>query len=147
MHGVVGAAVDPRTISMLHGTLHGIVGNTNKYSSPPWKYGDIGFDCSGLVAWAVCQVTGRNLFSEGLRVTHSMYCASEAKLKYKYVSGVDRGLMIVTNMVKRKYPYAQRKLGDAVFFGGACSCSNPDTIHHVGLMMYVEPLLCLLLLS
>ena len=36
-----------------------------------------GFDCSGLVSWAVCQVTGRDLFKEGLRVTRSMYCASE----------------------------------------------------------------------
>ncbi len=44
-----------------------------------------GFDCSGLVSWALCKVTGRNLFSEGLRVTRTMYCASEGKLKYKYV--------------------------------------------------------------
>lgn len=42
-----------------------------------------GYDCSGLVSWAVCQVTGRDLFAEGLRVTRSMYCASESKLKYK----------------------------------------------------------------
>ncbi|KAH6619983.1 hypothetical protein C7974DRAFT_224281 [Boeremia exigua] len=42
-----------------------------------------GYDCSGLVSWAVCQVTGRDLFLEGLRVTRSMYCAPEIKLKYK----------------------------------------------------------------
>lgn len=42
-----------------------------------------GYDCSGLVSWAVCQVTGRDLFAEGLRVTRSMYCASEGKLKYE----------------------------------------------------------------
>jgi hypothetical protein len=41
-----------------------------------------GYDCSGLVSWAVCAVTGRNLFAEGLRVTYSMYCASESTLKY-----------------------------------------------------------------
>ncbi|KAI9798409.1 MAG: hypothetical protein M1833_004803 [Piccolia ochrophora] len=78
---------------------------------------EIGFDCSGLVSWAVCQITGRDLFSEGLRVTRSMYCASESKLKYK------------------KYPLSQRKAGDAIFFGGACDCGNSETIHHVGLMM------------
>ncbi|KAF2201503.1 hypothetical protein GQ43DRAFT_415666 [Delitschia confertaspora ATCC 74209] len=77
-----------------------------------------GYDCSGLLSWAVCQVTGRDLFTEGLRVTRSMYCASESKLKYK------------------KVPFAQRRAGDAVFFGGACDCaSNPEGIHHVGLMM------------
>ncbi|KAH8898739.1 hypothetical protein GQ53DRAFT_802273 [Thozetella sp. PMI_491] len=77
-----------------------------------------GFDCSGLVSWAVCSVTGRNLFSEGLRVTSSMYCASEAKLKYKKVT------------------YLQRRAGDAVFFGGGCDCSKSDSgVHHVGLMM------------
>ncbi|KAF2632819.1 hypothetical protein BU25DRAFT_487236 [Macroventuria anomochaeta] len=77
-----------------------------------------GYDCSGLVSWAVCQVTGRDLFSEGLRVTRSMYCASESKLKYK------------------KVKFADRRAGDAVFFGGACDCkSNPKGIHHVGLMM------------
>lgn len=52
---------------------------------PPWQNGEIGYDCSGLIGWAVCQVTGRDLFSEGLRVTRSMYCASEEKLRYKYV--------------------------------------------------------------
>lgn len=41
-----------------------------------------GYDCSGLVSWTVCQVTGRDLFTEGLRVTRSMYCATESKLKY-----------------------------------------------------------------
>ncbi|KAF2691704.1 hypothetical protein K458DRAFT_482431 [Lentithecium fluviatile CBS 122367] len=77
-----------------------------------------GFDCSGLVSWAVCQVTGRDLFSEGLRVTRSMYCASEKKLKYD------------------KIKWADRRAGDAVFFGGKCDCeNNPAGIHHVGLMM------------
>ncbi|KAF2009325.1 hypothetical protein BU24DRAFT_468295 [Aaosphaeria arxii CBS 175.79] len=77
-----------------------------------------GYDCSGLVSWAICQVTGRNLFSEGLRVTRSMYCASESKLKYK------------------KLNFADRRAGDAVFFGGKCDCANdPEGIHHVGLMM------------
>ncbi|PVI03331.1 hypothetical protein DM02DRAFT_726530 [Periconia macrospinosa] len=77
-----------------------------------------GFDCSGLVSWAVCQVTGRDLFSEGLRVTRSMYCASEKKLKYD------------------KIKWEDRRVGDAVFFGGKCDCeNNPSSIHHVGLMM------------
>lgn len=51
---------------------------------PPYDYGDVGYDCSGLVCWAVCKVTGRDLFSEGLRVTSSMYCAPEDTLGYKY---------------------------------------------------------------
>jgi cell wall-associated NlpC family hydrolase len=42
-----------------------------------------GFDCSGLLSWAICRVTGRNLFAEGLRVTYTMYCASESTLKYQ----------------------------------------------------------------
>ncbi|KAF9883974.1 hypothetical protein FE257_002415 [Aspergillus nanangensis] len=83
---------------------------------PPYDYGDIGYDCSGLVCWAVCQVTGRDLFTEGLRVTSSMYCADEATLGYK------------------KYPYEERLPGDAVFFGGACECGGSD-VHHVGIMM------------
>ncbi|KAF2735543.1 hypothetical protein EJ04DRAFT_390768, partial [Polyplosphaeria fusca] len=83
-----------------------------------------GFDCSGLVSWAVCQMTGRDLFSEGLRVTRSMYCASEKTLKYKHV------------------PWEERRAGDAVFFGrtakGSCAehCEGDrEEIHHVGLMM------------
>lgn len=52
---------------------------------PPYQYGDTGYDCSGLVCWAVCQITGRDLFTEGLRVTSDMYCASEKDLKYKSV--------------------------------------------------------------
>lgn len=44
-----------------------------------------GYDCSGLVAYAVCKATKRNLFKEGLRVTYSMYCASSSRLgKFKY---------------------------------------------------------------
>lgn len=54
------------------------------HDQPPYEYGDIGYDCSGLVCWALCQVTGRDLFTEGLRVTSSMYCASESTLGYKY---------------------------------------------------------------
>jgi hypothetical protein len=46
-----------------------------------------------------------------------MYCASEARLGYK------------------KYPFSQRKTGDAVFFGGACDCDKDNSIHHVGLVM------------
>ncbi|KAL6230335.1 hypothetical protein BDW75DRAFT_234493 [Aspergillus navahoensis] len=85
---------------------------------PPYDYGDVGYDCSGLVCWAVCQVTGRDLFAEGLRVTSSMYCASEEKLGYK------------------KYQYQQRQPGDAIFFGGACDCNHDSSsIHHVGLMI------------
>jgi NlpC/P60 family len=53
------------------------------HDEPPYEYGDIGYDCSGLVCWALCQVTGRDLFTEGLRNTHTMYCASESDLKYK----------------------------------------------------------------
>ncbi|PGH23566.1 hypothetical protein AJ80_02346 [Polytolypa hystricis UAMH7299] len=79
--------------------------------------GERGFDCSGLVAWAVCQVTGRNLFAEGLRVTYSMYCAQPGRLKYK------------------KYDLKDRKPGDAVFYGGSCDCRTPKAIYHVGLVM------------
>ncbi|CAI7612126.1 unnamed protein product [Penicillium pancosmium] len=84
---------------------------------PPYDYGDVGYDCSGLVCWAVCKVTGRDLFTEGLRVTSSMYCASESKLGYK------------------KHPLSKRRAGDAIFFGGECDCNESGSIHHVGLMM------------
>ena len=88
------------------------------HDQPPYQHGDVGYDCSGLVCWALCKVTGRDLFSAGLRNTKTMYCASEATLGYK------------------KYPYAERQPGDAVFFGGGCSCAaGADDIHHVGLMM------------
>jgi hypothetical protein len=48
-----------------------------------------GYDCSGLVLYALCKVTGRNWFTSGpkaesLRRTGDMYCARESKLKYKY---------------------------------------------------------------
>ncbi|KAK2877797.1 hypothetical protein FQN49_001195 [Arthroderma sp. PD_2] len=83
----------------------------------PWDYGEIGYDCSGLIAWAICQVTGRDLIKEKLRNTKQMFCAPESTLGYK------------------KYPFSERKAGDAVFFGDNCDCAaNPD-IHHVGLMM------------
>ncbi|KAK4168399.1 hypothetical protein QBC43DRAFT_285034 [Cladorrhinum sp. PSN259] len=87
--------------------------------APPYNYGEVGFDCSGLVAWALCQVTGRDLFSHpaGLRNTRYMYCATQAQLGYA------------------KYPFSQRKAGDAVFFGGACVCADENSIHHVGLVM------------
>lgn len=36
----------------------------------------------------------------------------------------------------RKVKWANRRAGDAVFFGGKCDCeNNPAGIHHVGLMM------------
>ncbi|KAK4119763.1 hypothetical protein N657DRAFT_649910 [Parathielavia appendiculata] len=88
--------------------------------APPSDFGEIGFDCSGLVCWALCQTTGRDLFSEGLRNTRYMYCETQARLGYA------------------KYPFSQRKKGDAVFFGDACDCSlsdGPGSIHHVGLVM------------
>ncbi|EQL35226.1 hypothetical protein BDFG_02982 [Blastomyces dermatitidis ATCC 26199] len=76
-----------------------------------------GYDCSGLVAYAVCKVTKRNLFREGLRVTYSMYCASSKRLgKFK------------------KVPFSKRRAGDAVFFGSNCSCKNQN-ISHMGLMI------------
>lgn len=52
-----------------------------------------------------------------MRNTRYMYCASQAELGYK------------------KYPLAQRRAGDAIFFGGACDCSASNSIHHVGLVM------------
>ena len=40
---------------------------------------------------------------------------------------------------KRKIKFADRRAGDAVFFGGECDCLNdPNGIHHVGLMMDSE---------
>lgn len=85
-----------------------------------------GFDCSGLVSWAICQVTGRNLFNESLRNTAMMYCATEERLKYK------------------KVPYHERRPGDLVFFGGECDCSRgheQSSVHHVGVMMNKETLM------
>lgn len=79
-----------------------------------------GFDCSGLLGWAICQVTGRDVFNEGLRNTATMYCSSESKLRYTKVA------------------YSQRRAGDAVFFGGGCDCSSGagnSGVHHVGIMM------------
>jgi hypothetical protein len=46
-----------------------------------------------------------------------MYCSSQSVLGYA------------------KYPYAQRKKGDVVFFGNACDCNDWDSIHHMGLVM------------
>ena len=35
-----------------------------------------------------------------------------------------------------KIKWDDRRVGDAVFFGGKCDCeNNPSSIHHVGLMM------------
>ncbi|KAG0138828.1 hypothetical protein HOY82DRAFT_5905 [Tuber indicum] len=89
---------------------------------PPYQHGETGYDCSGLLCWAVCQVTGRDLFKAGLRVTHSMYCASDATLA---ANGMN------------KVGYAERRVGDAVFFGNECSCASGkrNSIHHVGIMM------------
>lgn len=70
---------------------------------PPYDYGDVGYDCSGLVCWAVCQVTGRDLFTEGLRVTSSMYCASEETLGYKYVCSKEHFINIA-HMASQKIP-------------------------------------------
>jgi hypothetical protein len=64
-----------------------------------------------------------------------MYCASEKKLKYEYVpkSFFPRPELTLRD---RKVKWANRRAGDAVFFGGKCDCeSNPEGIHHVGLMM------------
>ena len=44
-------------------------------------------------------------------------------------------ILTLTPCGSRKYPYSQRQPGDAVFFGGACDCTNWDTIYHVGLMI------------
>jgi hypothetical protein len=103
-------------------------------------------------AGAVCAVTGRNLFSEGLRVTNSMYCASESKLGTSKSSSIDRNdseiylrFLFPLYLVllgpdcltySKKIPYSQRRAGDAVFFCGACDCaSSLADIHHVGLMV------------
>jgi len=44
--------------------------------------------------------------------------------------------MTFTDVKNRKVPFSERRAGDAVFFGGACDCAtNPEGIHHVGLMM------------
>jgi hypothetical protein len=44
-------------------------------------------------------------------------------------------ILTLTPCGSRKYPYSQRQPGDAVFFGGACDCTNSATIYHVGLMI------------
>jgi cell wall-associated NlpC family hydrolase len=51
-----------------------------------------------------------------------MYCASDATLA---ANGM------------RKVGYAERRVGDAVFFGNECSCASGkrNSIHHVGIMM------------
>ncbi len=72
-------------LSVREGTVGQAILDGPSADNPPYQYGDVGYDCSGLVCWAVCQVTGRDLFTEGLRVTSTMYCADEAKLGYKYV--------------------------------------------------------------
>lgn len=85
--GTVGQAILDKALTA-KGTPYAWGGGTcdgPSADNPPYQYGDVGYDCSGLVCWAVCQVTGRDLFTEGLRVTSTMYCADEAKLGYKYV--------------------------------------------------------------
>ncbi|OJJ02501.1 hypothetical protein ASPVEDRAFT_83996 [Aspergillus versicolor CBS 583.65] len=117
--GTVGQAILDKALTAA-GTPYAWGGGTCQGPSednPPYEYGDTGYDCSGLVCWAVCQVTGRDLFTEGLRVTSTMYCADEATLGYK------------------KYPFEERQPGDAVFFGGECDCGTSGSIHHVGLMI------------
>jgi|ERR1700722_2759700 hypothetical protein len=79
-----------------------------------------------------------------------MYCAEESKLGYQYIllsftpALPPRPFFLGMNLAKiltltpcgsRKYPYSQRQPGDAVFFGGACDCTNSATIYHVGLMI------------
>lgn len=84
--GTVGQAILDKALTAA-GTPYAWGGGTCQGPSednPPYEYGDTGYDCSGLVCWAVCQVTGRDLFTEGLRVTSTMYCADEATLGYKY---------------------------------------------------------------
>ncbi|KAL2369517.1 hypothetical protein RJ035_004228 [Blastomyces gilchristii] len=108
-----------------------------------------GYDCSGLVAYAVCKVTKRNLFREGLRVTYSMYCASSKRLgKFKYANSPTprfRIYLLLVFVIKsantiflfslsRKVPFSKRRAGDAVFFGSNCSCKNQN-ISHMGLMI------------
>ncbi|OJJ59787.1 hypothetical protein ASPSYDRAFT_900274 [Aspergillus sydowii CBS 593.65] len=117
--GTVGQAILDKALTA-KGTPYAWGGGTcdgPSADNPPYQYGDVGYDCSGLVCWAVCQVTGRDLFTEGLRVTSTMYCADEAKLGYK------------------KYPLEERQPGDAIFFGGECDCNTSGSIHHVGLMI------------
>lgn len=49
---------------------------------PPYDYGDVGYDCSGLVNWALCQVTGEDVFGTSMRVTGGMYCDMEDELGF-----------------------------------------------------------------
>ncbi|KAK2757055.1 hypothetical protein FQN54_005024 [Arachnomyces sp. PD_36] len=80
----------------------------------PYDYGEIGYDCSGLVNWALCQVSGIDNFGTSMRVTTGLYCDTEAELGFP------------------KLPYAERRPGDAVFFGTPCDCAGG--IYHVGLV-------------
>ena len=51
-------------------------------------------------------------------------------------SSKERTRLIFISFANRKVPYSSRRAGDAVFFGGACDCTNnKEGIHHVGLMM------------
>ncbi|KAK2761658.1 hypothetical protein FQN54_001486 [Arachnomyces sp. PD_36] len=79
----------------------------------PYDNGETGFDCSGLVNWALCQVTDVDVFGTSMRVTQGMYCDMESELGFP------------------KLAYEDRAVGDAVFFGDACEC---DDIYHVGLV-------------
>ncbi|KAK2777890.1 hypothetical protein FQN53_002025 [Emmonsiellopsis sp. PD_33] len=78
-----------------------------------------GYDCSGLLGYAVCKATGKNIFSAGVRVTGTMYCSSKSKLK---------------SVGAKRVRFSKRRAGDAVFFGPDCGCGNPKGIHHVGIM-------------
>lgn len=50
------------------------------------------------------------------------------------IAGFSRA-RIAYQQIYRKYPYSQRRAGDALFFGGECDCNDSGSIHHVGLMM------------
>ncbi|CCX05901.1 hypothetical protein FPQ18DRAFT_133120 [Pyronema domesticum] len=60
----------------------------------------VGFDCSGLTQYAVCQATGKSVVIP--RTTRGQYA------------------------VGKRIPLAQRQIGDLIYYatGGDCSCSN-----------------------
>jgi hypothetical protein len=61
----------------------------------PYDYGEIGFDCSGLVNWALCQVTEVDVFGTSMRVTQGMYCDMEGELGFPLVALSQPSLFIV----------------------------------------------------
>lgn len=54
----------------------------------PYDYGETGFDCSGLVNWALCQVTDVDVFDTSMRVTQGMYCDMEDELGFPYANSL-----------------------------------------------------------